>query len=293
MAATVTPACYLCGCDNIREEADRVRDNDAIKVLACRGCGLIFLSSFSHLAEGFYERSGMRGGRLDLEESLRETAEDDARRFRDCRELIAGKRLLDVGCGNGGFLMKARGVAQAAVGVEPEAALGEHFSRERLTVVRSVDEITAVFDVITLFHVLEHLADPRSLLSALKRLAAPGATIVVEVPNANDALLRLYQCEAFARFTYWSCHLFSFTADTLERLCRQAGAVVREIKGIQRYSPANHLYWLALGKPGGHKVWQALDSPALAREYERQLAAAGMTDTLLAIVSFPAPSLEA
>jgi 2-polyprenyl-3-methyl-5-hydroxy-6-metoxy-1,4-benzoquinol methylase len=287
MAATVTPACYLCGGDRIREEAGRVRDNEAIKVLACRDCGLIFLSSFSHLTDGFYEHSGMRDGHLHLEASLLETAPDDERRFRDSRELIAGRRLLDVGCGNGGFLLKARQVAKTAAGVEPETALSEHFSRERLTVYRSLEEVPGSFDVITLFHVLEHIADPRGFLLGLKRLASSGTRIVVEVPNADDALLRLYRCEAFARFTYWSCHLFSFTADTLGRLCGQAGATVHEIKGIQRYSPANHLYWLACGKPGGHKVWSVLDSPGLAREYEKQLAAAGMTDTLLASLSFP------
>jgi 2-polyprenyl-3-methyl-5-hydroxy-6-metoxy-1,4-benzoquinol methylase len=287
MAATVTAVCYLCGGDRIRDEADRVRDNDAIKVLACRDCGLIFLSSFSHLKDGFYEHSGMRGGQPHLEESLLETEPDDARRFRDCRELIAGRRLLDVGCGNGGFLLKARHVAKVAVGVEPEAALSEHFSRERLAVYRSIDAIMAAFDVITLFHVLEHIADPRGFLLGLKRLTSPKTRIVVEVPNANDALLRLYQCEAFARFTYWSCHLFLFTAETLGRLFKQVGATVHEIKGIQRYSPANHLYWLACGKPGGHKIWSALDSPGLVQEYGKQLASAGMTDTLLASISFP------
>ena len=39
-------ACYLCGGADLRIEAPCVRDNDAIQVLACKGCGLIFLSSF-------------------------------------------------------------------------------------------------------------------------------------------------------------------------------------------------------------------------------------------------------
>ena len=45
--------------------------------------------------------------------------------------------------------------------------------------------------------------------------------IIVEVPNADDALLTLYECEPFSHFTYWSCHLFLYTAKTLQMLFDQ------------------------------------------------------------------------
>ena len=57
---------------------------------------------------------------------------------------------------------------------------------------------------------LEHLADPRGTLVQLAQHLRPHGRIVVEVPSSADALLTLYDCDAFRRFTYWSQHLFLF-----------------------------------------------------------------------------------
>ena len=136
-----------------------------------------------------------------------------------------------------------------------------------------------------MFHVLEHILDPKAILSELTEMLADGGQIIVEVPNADDALLTLYQCEPFSNFTYWSCHLFLFTAKTLKMLFSQVNLKVNYIKQIQRYSLSNHLYWLANGKPGGHQKWRFLNSPELHAAYEKQLTAIGKCDTLLASVS--------
>ncbi len=76
--------------------------------------------------------------------------------------------------------------------------------------------------MLTIFHVLEHVPDPKAILSELTEILANGRQIIVEVPNADDALLTLYQCKPFSSFTYWSCHLFLFTAKTLKMLFSQA-----------------------------------------------------------------------
>lgn len=279
--------CYLCGGERIVDEVPRVRDNASLKVLACAGCGLVFLSSFDHITSGFYEASGMHGGHRDLGEWLRETAEDDQRRFEFCRSFISEKRVLDFGCGNGGFLLRARSAARTVAGVDPEAVLVSHFREHGIPFAQKLSELDGVFDVITIFHVLEHMPDPRRTLVELAARLVEGGQIVIEVPNANDALLRLYDCEAFRRFTYWSCHLFLFTAQTLGMLVRQAGGSPMYIKHIQRYPLSNHLYWLAQGQPGGHRAWAFLDSRGLMEHYQAQLASVGLTDTLLAGVAFP------
>ena len=123
------------------------------------------------------------------------------------------------------------------------------------------------------------------MLGELSEMLAGGGQIIVEVPNADDALLTLYQCEPFSHFTYWGCHLFLFTAKTLEMLFTQVNLKVNYIKQVQRYSLANHLYWLANGKPGGHQKWHFLNLPELHAAYEKQLAAIGKCDTILASVS--------
>lgn len=141
------------------------------------------------------------------------------------------------------------------------------------------------YDIITIFHALEHIPDPKAILSELSEILADGGQIIVEVPNADDALLTLYNNSPFSHFTYWGCHLFLYTAKTLQMLFNQMNLKVNYIKQIQRYPLGNHLYWLANGNPGGHQKWHFLNSPELHAAYEKQLAAIGKCDTILASIS--------
>ena len=182
-------------------------------------------------------------------------------------------------------------MAATVHGVEPESRLKRHFQNHGVTVFQNLSDIPidirggGEYDIITMFHVLEHISDPRSMLIELRKFLADDGQIIIEVPNAGDALLTLYQCEQFSHFTYWSCYLFLFTAKTLEMMFSQINLKVNYIKQVQRYPLANHLYWLANGKPGGHKEWSFINSPELYTAYEKQLAAIGKCDTILASVS--------
>ena len=106
--------------------------------------------------------------------------------------------------------------------------------------------------------------------------------MIIEVPSSEDALLTLFDCDAFQRFTYWSQHLFLFNAETLRQLASQAGLKVIAMQQYQRYPLSNHLHWLSQGNPGGHQKWSFLNSPILAEAYANTLAAIGKCDTLVA-----------
>ena len=136
--------------------------------------------------------------------------------------------------------------------------------------------------MITAFHVVEHLQNPRGIISNLGKLLKPKGRLIVEVPSADDALLTLYDCDAFQRFTYWSQHLFLFNASTLTLLAEQAGLKVIAVQHYQRYPLSNHIYWLSQGKPGGHQRWSFMDTPELRQAYTNMLASMGRTDTLVA-----------
>lgn len=64
------------------------------------------------------------------------------------------------------------------------------------------------YDLITAFHVVEHLPDPRTTLKELSSLLSPEGYLIIEVPSSEDALITLYDCDAFQKFTYWSQHLY-------------------------------------------------------------------------------------
>lgn len=277
--------CYLCGSDKSRQKPGTVRDLPELKVLECSDCGLVFLSSTEHIKDSFYEESGMHAQAIDIPAWLRNAASDDNRRFRQLTRCMENRSVLDFGCGAGGFLLQARNVTSRACGVEVETRLIPHFREQGLEVHASLDNLDESFDLITLFHVLEHFPDPCKLLQQLAKKLKTGGQIIVEVPNANDALLTLYQCEPFSRFTYWSCHLYLFNAATLTRLAEKCGLTVNYVQHIQRYSLANHLHWLAKGQPGGHVRWHFLDSDELNAAYGNTLADKGISDTLLCSLS--------
>jgi 2-polyprenyl-3-methyl-5-hydroxy-6-metoxy-1,4-benzoquinol methylase len=272
----------LCGGRRLRTLDVSVRDNQDLRVVCCQQCGLQFLSSFDHVDEGVYRASGMHRNAADIKQWMKSTLEDDQRRFGEYRQLISNKKVLDFGCGNGGFLKLAKENAASVQGLDLEEALYAHFHDLEIPFCSCLDRIDEKFDIITLFHVLEHLPDPAAVLMKLKHLLNPGGRMIIEVPNANDALLTLYRSEAFNKFAYWSFHLFIFDAQTLKQLFSKASVELLYLKHIQRYPLSNHFYWLARKEPEGHRHWDFLNSGNLARAYENQLAALGMTDTLSA-----------
>lgn len=280
--------CYLCKGQTYRERSSKVRDNSQLKVLECTSCSLVFLSSFDHIKDDFYENSNMHSEQtINIEDWIKKTEADDERRFQELKNVLPKSSLLDFGCGSGNFLVKASRLANQVCGIEPEMRLAERFRELNLKVYPSLSELPDKdkFDLITLFHALEHLPDPKTTLIELSKLLRDKGELIIEVPNADDALLTIYNSKAFSDFTYWSCHLFLFTIKTLKELASQANLKVNYIKQIQRYSLANHLFWLAKGKPDGHNQWKFLDSKELNQAYEAHLRTLGKCDTLVMSLS--------
>ena len=75
----VNGECYLCGGTEFNKRPGSVRDNPLLEVLECASCGLVFLSSFDHIRNDFYENSEMHKGQemLDIQVWLNQTVWDD------------------------------------------------------------------------------------------------------------------------------------------------------------------------------------------------------------------------
>lgn len=276
--------CYLCCSSNFKTRPGSVRDNYQVKVLECSECGLVFLDNHEHIDENFYENSGMHDENPDYKKWLLDCKRDDYRRLNTFKEKITNKVVLDFGCGIGGFLDLANEFCKESYGLELELGLAESFNKRGLNVFSDYDALVASgkkFDVITAFHVVEHLKDPVKTLHDLSQLLNEDGEIIVEVPSSADALLTFYECKPFQNFTYWSQHLFLFNSSTFEKLSRKADLKLQWVKNIQRYPLSNHLHWLSKGFPGGHQKWSFLDSASLNSAYEEVLASLGITDTIV------------
>jgi 2-polyprenyl-3-methyl-5-hydroxy-6-metoxy-1,4-benzoquinol methylase len=283
--------CYLCDNDSFIQIRERVRDNNKIKVIQCQICGLVTLDTFTHISKNHYEDGKMHAHQNTIDEWLLETEPDDNKRYEMFKSKILEKKVLDFGCGNANFLLKSKKIASLVQGVEIEKRIQEYYKQTELKIWHSLDDLssnsTEKFDLITAFHVFEHLENPLSVLKSLSSLLNNHGEIIIEVPNSDDALLTLYKNKEFARFTYWSQHLFLFNQYTFTELVKKSGLNLNWVKQIQRYGLSNHLYWLSNGLPGGQKIFNFINSENLDELYAQQLASLGKCDTIIFSISLP------
>ena len=190
------------------------------------------------------------------------------RRIRDAFPAWTGSgRLLDVGCASGKFLRQMLAVGWKIAGIEiDEAAANKARSVTPNIVVGDPAQLSLPaesFDVITAFHVVEHMPDPLGALRNMLRWLAPGGVIVVEVPNAAGAVARV-----FGR--YWSAydvprHLVHFTPATMTSLVERAGGRVATVthRTKPRYASRSLKAWLSDRNHVGARLSRAVVSSRL------------------------------
>ncbi|MEP1385357.1 MAG: class I SAM-dependent methyltransferase [Paraglaciecola sp.] len=278
----------ICDERSISQYYPRVRDRDDINVLKCQKSGVIFLSSSDHINLSHYEKQNdfSYWGALDRQAALQSCSEDNNRRAHQFKELVMNRKWVDIGTGAGGILDLLGKHAKTVCAVEPQADARKSLQEMGYNVFETIDNIPFDnIDTVTLFHVFEHFTAPLESLVAIRSKMTAGGKIVIEVPHANDFLLSKLNIESFKAFTFWSEHLILHTPNSLKTFLEKAGFKDINISGFQRYSLANHLYWLAKSKPGGHNEWHELRTPELDAAYSNMLAGINATDTLIAIAS--------
>lgn len=269
----------------------RVRDRADISAFRCPRSGVILLSRIDHINDVFYEEGDHNdfAGLGDVRLLVADQFEDTSRRATDLRPLVTAKDWIDVGTGTGSILSALGSAAATVTAVEPQRDARQRLIGQGLQTWARIEEVPdGSADVLTEFHVFEHLPDPLGHLREARRVLRPGGRAVLEVPHARDLLLTTLDSQAFRAFTLWSEHLVLHTRDSLRQLLRLAGFTDVEVAGVQRYPLANHLHWLARCEPGGHRRWSILRDPALDAAYAARLAALDATDTLVVHATNPA-----
>ncbi len=131
-------------------------------------------------------------------------------------------RLLDYGCGTGAFARAAHRAGWDTTGIEPFALGSSQGAAPRLLHGR-LDDLRhePPFDLITAWHVLEHVDDPIELLGELRPFAAPGGRVLVCVPNNESWQARLFGGSWFHLDP--PRHLHHFSRASLERTFTDGG----------------------------------------------------------------------
>ncbi len=222
--APAASACIACG------RPTRDATTDANGLARCAGCGLRWQpdpprgADLAALYEtGFYAPGRARGGGV----VDRLHAANSRLRLRELRGLPPG-RLLDVGSGKGHFMAAARAAGWEVLGVEYAAASAEE-ARDRYGLETIVGDALSIdlggrFDAITMWHVLEHVADPAALIDRAHGLLGPRGRLVASVPNLGSA-----QARVFGR--HWlhldlPRHIYHFTPSALTALLVRHGFAI-------------------------------------------------------------------
>ncbi len=267
-----TVPCGLCGGTNaeplFEAENSRLRvTGQKFWLQRCRSCGLVYTSPRPSLEEmgPFY------CGEYYTPESsaLVKWLGDYFDRERVCyaRQSKSGGKVLDVGCGGGVFLDLMASAGFDVHGLEPSESARDHLppairDRVQFGPFENAKFQENSFDLVTLWHVLEHVPAPLDTLIKARELLGPGGELVVEVPNYGSI-------EARWLGPFWFAldvprHFWHFTPATLRSMAEKAG--FRQIS-IEASSWKHPLYvgsYLLSLRPG-IECWEKVHLSAFAR----------------------------
>ena len=137
------------------------------------------------------------------------------------------KSVLDFGAGTGDFLKICKNNNWQVLGIEPSAEARENAVKKGIYLKENLLDITnQKFDVITLWHVLEHVENLKNTIKVLKSLLRPEGRIVVAVPNYKS-----YDAEFYKE--HWAAydvprHLWHFSQKAIHKLFLEAEMIVEE-----------------------------------------------------------------
>ncbi len=223
--------CRLCEGVERQVLATRGRGMAPLTTVVCRGCGLVSHHPLPDPAAvaAFYAtryRVAYKGGwEPKRKHALRALRGAIARADRLAPLLRPGAQVLDVGASSGEFTYVMQRAGFAARGIEPNLGYADFARRTYGAAVESgsLDAAAvspASLDLVTLNHVLEHLADPWEALRLVHGWLKTDGLLFLEVPNLAGVRKQ-------AANTFHTAHIWNFTPETLAHLAWQEGFVAR------------------------------------------------------------------
>ena len=273
--------CLLCGSSaatELHRGSDRLyaTTDKIFAVVRCQACGLVRIDPQPPDAElhryypkqYWFEPKPTLAGRL--EEVYRKLMLRDHVAF--AKKVLAGKRarrVLDVGCGGGLFLRELREPGIEVFGLDVSVEAAKVAMRQNQVPVTVSDLQAAPFasgswDLITMYHVLEHVPAPPQFLRAVAGLLAPGGSLIAQVPNLDCWQYRVFGAK-------WSGldiprHLNDFRLSDMRRMMEGCGFEIVRVKHFSwRDNPAGVVTSLFPNLEPVARVVRRLDGGPLAK----------------------------
>ena len=295
------PRCAVCGGERWRAAwRGKVRAGkfgsftEPTEIRQCEGCGVQRLAEGACQDESFYASGDYREFLGQGKSAASFHAEHDPlqlERLNICRpHTLRGKTLADIGCAGGSFLDHVRGLAAAALAIEPAEHYHPVLAKNGYHVFASIKaahkEWRGRIERAFSFSVIEHVAEPRAFLEEAREVLAPGGTLLLSTPNRADFLMELLPDE-YPAFFYRSVHRWYFERDSLARCAEAAGLKVAELRCVHRFGPGNALGWLKDRRPPGRGPFPGMADAGLDAAWRATLERDFRGDSLYASLIRP------
>lgn len=231
LKSPVTRSCPLCESDDHRVFSHKMQYNLNLTTVICNRCGFVFTNPLptqdaydAFNTHHFVDYYGHTSPAVDWQAIRRQMPNNIATRLKAIQQFmdLTGKRVMDVGAGNGVFLYGVSQQGAEAIALEQAPEYCARLRERGFTVLdykfEDIDpQQHGRFDVMTMFHVLEHFYDPNEPFAYIHALLKPDGLFVVEVPN----ILKPYRSLEGYHLRY--VHLSNFSPATLAAFMRKHG----------------------------------------------------------------------
>ena len=218
----MVPICRLCQGSRMHHFSRRdAKNGEPMSLMLCQACSLVQVTQLPDAVElhRYYSHEYRENYKLvhtPATKHIVRAAQAAIQRWKWISPHLPAQKsmLVDVGAGGGEFVYLSQRQGCQSMGLEPHQGYSE-FARQAYEVdvqTGGVDQLNeACADVITLFHVLEHLRDPLQVVQQLHRALRPDGLLAIEVPN-------ILQADASPHNIFFSAHLYYYNALSLDLL---------------------------------------------------------------------------
>lgn len=211
---------------------DNTVSRETFTIVQCNSCGFKFTNPRPQAIElGKYYKSDEYVSHSNTKKGFINSTYQSVRKYTLLKKLqLISKyfktgKILDIGCGTGEFLNTCKNAKWQTLGIEPDDDARKMGVENYGLDIRKEEDLSSLldssFDIISMWHVLEHVPNLNERVSELKRLIKPNGIIIIAVPNADSHDAKLYK-ENWAAYDV-PRHLYHFSPKDIETLFRNHG----------------------------------------------------------------------
>jgi SAM-dependent methyltransferase len=222
-------SCPACNSTNSKT----VYQVESFRIVRCKSCSLVYLLNppddeslyDQYYATEYQNPEDYRNNSTN--EYLNELWNINSQRIKIIKRLQPQGTLLDIGCGHGYFLKSISNSGYFAQGIDISKRAVEYANNSlkisaKVSTIQELMESKQQFNIITLWHVLEHFTDPYCILRTIRNMLLEDGICILEVPNLHSLKFVLAK-NKWSGGNHPLYHRIFFTAATLQRAIKETG----------------------------------------------------------------------